>query len=1334
MINLVPNDRTKKILNTYLRRLTNLSGNNRSVFLPRLAADQFIDLHSFSFLKGKNSFAIIQSLIAGKPITIAAELDSRLEANNEASSKLKKLQRLDHFLYEERGTKDLHVGWPFVRGRFLDDTFVRCPLIYFPVELALEKGNWILRPRPNAEMAFNKSFLLAYAYYNKTQPANELLEEDFEEADRNSAVFRTYIYQVLQRNNLEINFNPDNYRDELVPFATFKKEEFESETEKGRLKLFPEAVLGIFPQAGSSLVPDYLQLLEQDAIHDLDEFFSQRTNANAQAVSNFLPLVKEEKVYTVFPMDVWQENALKGIKLGHSLVVQGPPGTGKSQLICNLISDQIANKKRVLVVCQKRVALDVVYHRLKEKRLDDFVGLVHDFREDRKELYQKIARQAERVDEYKTRNNSLDAIQLERKFYDVSRRIDQLVDELESFKKYLFDDADAGISVKQLYLMSDTANPVIELKQELSYMRWTEAQAFRRKLKTYARLADRFLIDHPWKGRKSFAGCTVASLPIIKDVLKQIRPWFLRVNEQIQARINASISWEQAEAFLEKQTQVDELVALLDDEAVYQSMQHMAHEADEDTSALWLANVEKMLVECFDEEGPELSVAAAQLGQFQLALYRSMKSRRNLFGLIRWEFFSTDKFLIKRTLVANHLQNNRKGFRALENKLDRRLNLEHNLSKLRSAAWLGEIPAFGTALEVKQWMQVQQKAIRAKSILNAFRGLKTILNPTYHSRAAFLGHLKNIFSQLADLPSLRNTWLQWLTPMQIRELAEDDAKTSELEKSLQHDFDTLCEFDNLQESLLPHEQQIIGKLYDKLGQWDYQLIDHLFLNSLALAWIDHIEQKHPELRMVSTGALEQREEELKELIRAKESSSTEILLMRAREGVVDDMEFNRLNNRITYRDLLHQLTKKKKIWPIRKVMAEFEDEVFKLAPCWLASPESVSSIFPMKELFDLVIFDEASQCFAERGIPALYRGKQAVIAGDPQQLQPSDLYLARWEEETDDPDAELTSLLELGNRYIPKVMLQGHYRSQSPELIQFSNMHFYENKLHLLPDCQRLNKAEAPIQYIHVGGVWENNCNRAEAEKVVALVCDLTRQHPEKEIGVITFNAPQQALILDLLDQEVSQQRWQRPDTLFVKNIENVQGDEKDIIIFSVGYAPDKKGKLTVQFGSLSQAGGENRLNVAVTRAREKTMVVASIDGNELQVDNTRNDGPKLLREYLLFARQVSEGQAPPAKPQPASHAAEWYLKTQLRDGLLGTHAADERFPFADFVLKKEAQYHGLLLTDDDLYFQNPSAKSVHAQLPRLFQEKNWKQKMLYSRNWWLDKEKFWNEIGKFAS
>src|SRR5688572_13853819 len=302
---------------------------------------------------------------------------------------------------------------------------VRCPLLYFPVTIVQEGQHWVLHPRKDAGVTFNKSFLLAFSFYNQVKLDEDLLDTSFEEFDVDSRVFRTQLYQLL-RDKIEINFNPDNFQDSLMPFHEFNKQSFEDAHHNGELKLYPEAVLGIFPQAGSQLVPDYLKLIESETISDLEDFFVAR---NVLDTTDLQPkllnhAINEEKIYTPFVLDAYQENAIQAIKNGHSTVVQGPPGTGKSQLICNRLADAIASGKKALLVCQKRAALDVVYERLKEIDLADFLGLVHDFRNDRKEIFFKVARQIEHIDEYKARNRSIDVIQKERRFVQISRRID----------------------------------------------------------------------------------------------------------------------------------------------------------------------------------------------------------------------------------------------------------------------------------------------------------------------------------------------------------------------------------------------------------------------------------------------------------------------------------------------------------------------------------------------------------------------------------------------------------------------------------------------------------------------------------------------------------------------------------------------------------------------------------------------------------------------------------------------------------------------------------------------------------------------------------------------
>ena len=152
------------------------------------------------------------------------------------------------------------------------------PCYFFLVSIVQEGQHWVLQPREDAGITFNKSFLLAFSFYNKVKLEEDLLDTNFEDFEKDSTVFRTQLYQQFE-GKIEINFNPENFRDELTPFQDFKKEAFESKHRNGEIKLFPEAVLGIFPQAGSQLVPDYLQLIDNDSFQDLETFF-QRKNTN----------------------------------------------------------------------------------------------------------------------------------------------------------------------------------------------------------------------------------------------------------------------------------------------------------------------------------------------------------------------------------------------------------------------------------------------------------------------------------------------------------------------------------------------------------------------------------------------------------------------------------------------------------------------------------------------------------------------------------------------------------------------------------------------------------------------------------------------------------------------------------------------------------------------------------------------------------------------------------------------------------------------------------------------------------------------------------------------
>src|SRR5690606_7585496 len=213
------------------------------------------------------------------------------------------------------------------------------------------------------------------------------------------------------------------------------------------------------------------------------------------------------------------------------------------------------------------------------------------------------------------------------------------------------------------------------------------------------------------------------------------------------------------------------------------------------------------------------------------------------------------------------------------------------------------------------------------------------------------------------------------------------------------------------------------------------------------------------------------------------------------------------------------------------------------------------------------------------------------------------------------------------------------------------------------------------------------------------------------KVEVVTFNYQQQQLITQLVEESV----LQVPD-LFVKNIENVQGDERDVIVFSTGYAPDAAGRLTMQFGTLNTRGGENRMNVAVTRAREKAHVITSLMPDQLKVEAALYAGPKLLKAYLEYAQKVSEGEFLSSPTEIKGNHSSWLLKKQLVDRI-----PDARFelPFADLTIKAGDRYQELILTDDDQYHYSNSPKEPHAYLSVLLRKKGWPFRRVYSREFW---------------
>ena len=317
---------------------------------------------------------------------------------------------------------------------------------------------------------------------------------------------------------------------------------------------------------------------------------------------------------------------------------------------------------------------------------------------------------------------------------------------------------------------------------------------------------------------------------------------------------------------------------------------------------------------------------------------------------------------------------------------------------------------------------------------------------------------------------------------------------------------------------------------------------------------------------------------------------------------------------------------------LRTLFSEIPELLGVAAPCLLMSPITVSQYLPaVSDLFDIVIFDEASQMPTCEAVPSLARAKSAIIVGDPKQMPPTAFFTSSDQDEdnpeTEDLESVLDDCLALG---IPEKHLIWHYRSKHESLIAFSNITYYSSRLCTFPSPDALD-SKVKLRLLE-DGVYDRGGTKVNKKEAEALVDEVIRRLKDEKlrnssIGVVTFSTPQQVYVERLLSKKISEKKleeaaYDREEPLFVKNLENVQGDERDVILFSVCYGPDRLGKISLNFGPLNQVGGWRRLNVAVSRAREEMIVFSSMRYSMIDMSRTTSRGVAGLKAFLEFAEK----------------------------------------------------------------------------------------------------------------
>lgn len=441
--------------------------------------------------------------------------------------------------------------------------------------------------------------------------------------------------------------------------------------------------------------------------------------------------------------------------------------------------------------------------------------------------------------------------------------------------------------------------------------------------------------------------------------------------------------------------------------------------------------------------------------------------------------------------------------------------------------------------------------------------------------------------------------------------------------------------------------------------------------------------------------------------------------------------------------LLGEIHRRRGHMPIRRLLAKAGGLIQRIKPCFLMSPLSIAQFLdPRSARFDLVVFDEASQVRPEDALGALLRGSQLVVMGDTRQLPPTSFFdhLSAGDDSQDDEESaamsDVESVLHQCARSYPTKWLEWHYRSRHESLIAISNLHFYENRLRIYPSP--VDRADdLGLHFVHVPrAVYDRGrggTNRIEARVVAIAALEHYRRFPDKSLGIGTFNIQQQQAIQEELEsllharpemEEILKRNPREP--LFVKNLETIQGDERDTILISIGFGRDEAGKLSLNFGPVNREGGERRLNVLISRAREKCVVYSNFRANELALDGSNSKGLFALKSFLDFAetrRLTVMSDVDDEQPSPFENAVAEALRANGYEVKQRAGCAGFRVDVAVVDREQPGRYTLAVECDGPKYYRSTEARDRDRLRQQILENLGWRVHRVWSTDWYRNRE-----------
>jgi len=1073
--------------------------------------------------------------------------------------------------------------------------------------------------------------------------------------------------------------------------------------------------------------------------------------------------IRADSVYHILDADSSQIAAIEDIKAGKNLVIQGPPGTGKSQTIANAIADLLAQGKTVLFISEKMAALEVVKKRLDNVGLGDFCLELHSKKANIKELHQKIQRTLNILPPREV--NVTDQIS----------HLESLKSELNDYLKALYTPI-GGRNLTPFFLYGQNEKVKKHFRQQSREM-----------VRFHLPDADK-ISEQEWQASIVALNNLAEILPKVRPVQRQ--PWYGCnpgvVHPFDETTLKLTIQ-NTKNAFFELQKKMEALA-----EVTGLSYPNNINELTNAIGATKLfvspnpIDRNLLLNDSWNQPNQQVVAIIEKIENFQ-------QMHEQILGRFKSGILDEDlELLCKEFSPLTKQFVLSKFFNSLFNSPYRKLKQQAHSLYLDGGAHSDKeiIEDLSNILKCTN----ERKQIRA----NGDSG-RSLFGSLWKDEDSYPMHLKEFSKWIVKFrrKMLEDVFTEKTVEMMSRGVSPVSIEKATEELSGAFQVFLQQKFELFQRLKFSSEKRFLQK-EEILEFSKYQLLFSLWEQNISLlqAWshyANYSQDCRSTLGRYFIDILEEQNLPPEDIVPAFEGSFTEELLRKAFEerpalarflGDTHEskirsfadldrkiIEVNRwrliwklfekkrpdINAEASPNSelgiLKQQFERKRGRMPIRQLIKNTGGLIQKINPCFMMGPLSVALFLDPRTIkFDVIIFDEASQVRPEDALGALLRGNQAVVMGDSRQLPPTSFFDKMIADEIDDPEtipsisSGMESILNLCNVSFPSKTLRWHYRSRHESLIALSNAEFYGNKLFVYPSPAKRSD-DIGLTFIHLPDTiydrGKSQINRAEAKIVAQAVFQHFKQYPARSLGVGTFNIKQQQAILD----EVEALRYQYPEMeeffredlpekFFVKNLETIQGDERDVIFLSIGYGKDSNGQLYQNFGPLNQEGGERRLNVIITRARQRCVVYSNFTFRDLKVTDSSVLGVKILKLFLQYAESgdlscstVSGGDS----ESPFEEAVYDFLTSGNYEVHKQIGCAGFRIDMAVVDPRQPGQYLIGIECDGAQYHSSRVARDRDRLRQQILEGLGWKIHRVWSTDWYRDtaatKKKLIDEI-----